>query len=251
MDRELPPTMQVNFTLKLGEGTMKAATEVPSRQMTLTELMPVLQTVTSQIVGGVSKAASERGYEVSCRAGCGACCRQLVPISIFEAEALAEWIRSLPPEQQEQLQARFHRALLELRDKGLLERLNPELWVEGSESAKTLGIDYHLARVACPFLEEESCSIHPIRPLVCREYVVTSPPEFCVEPSSDRVQGLMLPVQPSKALIQIGKRLENDANGWIPLVLLFQWMKSGAEPGKRVAGPGPAVLNEVLQAMLA
>ncbi|HEY5241787.1 MAG TPA: YkgJ family cysteine cluster protein [Polyangiaceae bacterium] len=30
--------------------------------------------------------------------------------------------------------------------------------------------------VSCPFLEEESCSIHPDRPPICREYLVTSSP---------------------------------------------------------------------------
>jgi Fe-S-cluster containining protein len=34
----------------------------------------------------------------------------------------------------------------------------------------------------CPFLEDESCSIHPDRPLVCREYLVTSPAELCAGP---------------------------------------------------------------------
>lgn len=32
-----------------------------------------------------------------------------------------------------------------------------------------------------PFLEDDACSIHPHRPSVCREYLVTSPAEHCAE----------------------------------------------------------------------
>jgi hypothetical protein len=35
-------------------------------------------------------------------------------------------------------------------------------------------VRYFLQGVACPFLEAESCGIHPDRPLACREYLVTS-----------------------------------------------------------------------------
>ena len=45
----------------------------------------------------------------------------------------------------------------------------------------------------CPFLEEESCSIHPDRPLVCREYLVTSPAELCAGPTQEGVTPVAVP----------------------------------------------------------
>jgi hypothetical protein len=151
----------------------------------------------------------------------------------------------LPEAQQRALEGRFHAALLGLRAAGILDRLSPELWEEGSEEAKRVVIDYLKARVACPFLVEESCSIHPIRPLVCREYMVTSPSEFCVEPVANQVSGVRMPVKLSKALYRLGAKLENEGTGWIPLVFLFHWMRSGAEPGGRLSGPGPQVLHGI------
>jgi len=245
MENLAAETVQVNFTLALKEGQMQASVEVPAGRVSVTELLPVLQSFTMRVVGEVTAHLEASGRHVSCRAGCGACCRQLVPLSIFEAEALGEWIRSLPAAQQQALAARFHAALLALRDKGILDRITLELWEEGSDASRQLVIDYQAAGVPCPFLVEESCSIHPIRPLICREYMVTSPPQFCVEPKSELVDGVRMPVQLSKALYQLGAKLENDPTGWVPLVYLFHWIKSDAAPGARISGPGPEVLRTI------
>ncbi len=241
--------VDVEFTLELKNGTMRSVVPVPSGHVTLTDLLPILQTFTSGVVGRMASVVAERGQPVSCGPKCGACCRQLVPISNFEAEGLAAWIRSLPLEQQGVLAARFHRALLSLQEQGVLTRLNPQMFELATDAFKELGLEYFTAGVACPFLVEESCSIHPIRPLVCREYVVTSPPEYCAEPGHMRAMGVVLPVSPSRALIQLGKRVEGDAQGWLPLVFLFHWMAAGIEAGKNVAGSGPEVLREFVAAL--
>ena len=85
--------------------------------------------------------------------------------------------------------------------------------------------------------------------MVCREYMVVSPPEYCAEPGHARVQGVVLPVRPSRALIKLGKRVEGDAQGWLPLVFLISWMGAGIEPGRAVTGPGPEVLREFVDAL--
>jgi Fe-S-cluster containining protein len=239
-------TVQVNFTLAMGEARLNASVPVPAGATNVTALLPVLQVLTNSVVGAAAARVEAAGEKVSCRAGCGACCRQLVPLSLFEAEALALWIGGLDGERQRELEQRFHAALRGLQESGLLERMTPELWEEGSASARAVVLDYLAAKVACPFLEDESCSIHPIRPLVCREYLVTTPPEFCAAPKVGEVQGVVMPVKLSKALYALGAQVESGSVGWIPLVFLWHWMKSGAEPGKRVAGPGPQVLYAVM-----
>jgi hypothetical protein len=85
----------------------------------------------------------------------------MVPLSIFEAEAFAEWIATLSEERQNELRQCFHVTLLALKESGLLDRMDPAEWVNGSEDAKTLAIDYLAAKIPCPFLENESCGIHP------------------------------------------------------------------------------------------
>lgn len=239
-------TVKASFSLPVGGGFLHASAAVPAGRTTLTELLPIVQNLENAIVGRVAEEASHAGRAISCGPKCGACCRQMVPVSLFEAEALMEWIRSLPAEQRMQLEARFHRALAALRDAGVIEKILSEDWAEGGEPATQLAIDYFRAGVPCPFLEDESCGIHPMRPLSCREYLVTSPPALCADPASHAVAGVQLPLKLSRVLYTFGRELERDARGWIPLVFLLAWGKSGAQPGERVAGTGEEVLKQFL-----
>ena len=245
----LNETAQIDFTLSIGQGRLDASVVVPTDTVTLTQILPAIQNLTSNIVDSVVQIVKSEGRQVSCRAGCGACCRQMVPLSIFEAEALAEWISALPEERREILRERFHTALTALSESGLLDRMDPAEWVDGSDKSKQLAIDYFGAKIPCPFLENESCSIHPIRPLICREYLVTSPLEFCAEPTVDKVAGVPMPLRPSLGLFRLGAQIEKGERGWIPLVFLFAWIKSGSHPGTFFSGPGPDVLYTFIKSL--
>jgi Fe-S-cluster containining protein len=247
MDDGSDETVQVDFTLAAGALGMNASVRVPLGEVTLTQLLPVLQELTNDIVGGVVEVVKTQGLDVSCRAGCGACCRQMVPLSLFEAEALGEWMSTLPPERQEALQERFRVALEQLEERGILAKMGPQLWRTGEDEGEAFGLEYMKARVACPFLENESCGIHPIRPLICREYLVTSPPEYCGIPVPEKVDRIAMPVKVSNGLFHLGAKIERHARGWIPLVFLIQWMKNSERPGKAVSGAGPDVLFALLR----
>ncbi|HEU5403899.1 MAG TPA: YkgJ family cysteine cluster protein [Terriglobales bacterium] len=240
-------TVAVEFALKVGDGQLKASVTVPSGQTNITELLPIIQSFENAIVGKAASEAEAAGTPISCRAGCGACCRQMVPVSIFEAQAMCDWIRSLPDPQQKALEARFHQTLLKLKDTGIIQRLIEEDWFADNDTALKMAIDYFRLGIPCPFLVDESCSIHPIRPLSCREYLVTSPPELCNDPAKDGVAGVQLPIKLSRALYRMGGQLEQDRRGWIPLVFLFAWMKSGAEPGAAFSGTGQEVFHQFLE----
>jgi Fe-S-cluster containining protein len=243
-------TVSVEFTLAIGEGHISATAVVPAGQTNLTKILPVIQAFDDSLIATVASQAAGDGHPVSCKAGCGACCRQMVPISIFEAEALAEWIHSLPESQQQQLAQRFHQTLLSFAATGLLDRMvemSKEDWRVENEVNQRLMRDYFYTRIPCPFLQDESCSIHPIRPLVCREYIVVSPAEHCVDPA---IHPVLAPHQPLKLfpiLNEMGAKLEHDTRGWIPLVFLFAWMKAGAHPGEAVSGTGPELLYEFVR----
>ena len=243
MPAEPSETVAVEFSLKVGEETFGAEVTVPVGQTNLTELLPIIQSLENAVVGVAISGIEKEGFAISCKAGCGACCRQMVPVSIFEAQALSEWIRSLPLEEQKELEGRFHRALLTLRDTGIIDRLVHEDWFGNTETSQKMAIDYFRLGVPCPFLRDESCSIHLRRPLSCREYLVTSPPERCTDPAVNMVAGVELPFKLSRALYRMGAELEHDRRGWIPLVFLFAWMKSGADPGAAFSGTGPEILR--------
>ncbi|MGA2217497.1 MAG: YkgJ family cysteine cluster protein [Terracidiphilus sp.] len=253
-DQPAPPqeTVTVNFAIGLGDDKLSMSATVPAGQTNLTRILPVIQSLDNSLIDGITSQLAQLGRHVSCKAGCGACCRQLVPISIFEAEALAGWIHTLPETVQQALAQRFHQALQSLAASGVLDRLlnmTKEDWIPESETRQRLAIDYLHQRVPCPFLENESCSIHPIRPLICREYLVTSPAEHCFDPATMKVEGVPIPIHFFVALNRLGAQVERESRGWIPLVFLFAWMKAGAHPGEQISGTGPEVLYQFAKSL--
>jgi hypothetical protein len=62
-----------------------------------------------------------------------------------------------------------------------------------------------------------------------------------------QVEPVHLPLHFSRVLNRIGAELEGDSRGWIPLLFLFAWMKSGAHPGEAVSGDGPYVLYKFVR----
>jgi Fe-S-cluster containining protein len=235
--------VNVSFSLRIGEGTLNASLSVPAGKTTLTELLPILQDFDSSMINRVVDEATEAGHPVSCRKGCGACCRQMVPLSIFEAEFLGQWISTLPAERQAALEERFRSALTRLREAGILDKIMDQTWGADDKSFVQMAVDYFHAGVPCPFLEDESCGIHRIRPLVCREYLVTSPAKLCQDPSIHQISAIHLPLMPSKALYKIGQELTRDTRGWMPLVFLMAWAKRGVKPGDYYSGTGQEVLR--------
>jgi Fe-S-cluster containining protein len=236
-------SVEVSFSLRIGEGTLNASVAVPAGKTTLTELLPVLQDFDSSLINRVVGEAAEAGHPISCRKGCGACCRQMVPLSIFEAEFLGQWFSTLPVERQTELETRFRKGFIRLKEAGVLDKLMDHNWGTDEKSFVQMAVDYFHAGVPCPFLEDESCSIHPIRPLVCREYLVTSPAELCQDPSIHQISAILLPLMPSKALYTIGRELTRDSRGWMPLIFLLAWAKRGVKPGDYYSGTGQEILR--------
>lgn len=154
---------------------------------------------------------------------------------------------TLPEDGRAEIESRFHRALLALREAGVIDKILDPNWPLEEGFATDVAISYFKAYVACPFLENENCGIYSIRPLACREYMVTSPPALCQDPAANDVHGVQLPLKLSHVLYAFGRKMERDTRGWIPLVFLLAWAKSGTTPGDRVAGTGEEVLRKFLE----
>jgi hypothetical protein len=68
----------------------------------------------------------------------------------------------------------------------------------------TLSLEYLALGIACPFLEDESCSIHAERPLACRQHLVTSPARNYQKPTRESISRVALAANVHDAV----KRLE-------------------------------------------
>ena len=191
------------------------------------QIMTSLQRLTQEQVE-VAVEQLPAGETVSCCAGCGACCKQMVPISLSEAVFLAgQVMNDLSPEHRQRVVARIQEAERTLSEVGMIARLQDLPADADPEERQKVGICYMLLRISCPFLEEDSCSIHPVRPLACREYLVTSDPAACVNPMEGGVKQVPMPRKGSNALIRMDA-VTTGSPGWMPMILaLIQWLNDG------------------------
>src|SRR6476659_116169 len=113
----------VNVELTIAGRRLRARIPVPPDPVDPTRLLPVLQSLADTMVDHSVRAAAERGRPLSCKAGCGACCRQLVPISRIEARRIAEVVEAMPEPRRSIVRKRFADAIEVLRSDGMLDRL--------------------------------------------------------------------------------------------------------------------------------
>ena len=187
---------------------------VPAGMVAFDATLPILHQLTDFIVVRETASAEASGQVISCRAGCGACCRQLVPISQAEARSLVRLVAKMPEPRRTQVRRRFIAALEALDEVGLLAAIDSAR-EDPSGTFGDLGMRYFRQGIACPFLEEESCSIYIDRPLVCRQYLVTSPARNCEDPSPGTIKTVPLPVKPSQALL-LADSIDSLVT-WMPL----------------------------------
>ena len=216
------------------------------------DLLPALGAFTD-IVAGVAVAQAEReGKSVSCRKGCGACCRQPVPVGEAEAIALWELVKAMSPERQAVVRSRFRDGIERLAAAGLLEAVRALPRMADADAQRQVGVVYFRQQIPCPFLEDESCSIHVHRPLSCREYLVTSRAAHCSTPERTKVARLDLPGKPSYTLYRFGEVGGTMRRGvpapprWVPLIVALEWAEQHPRAGERRL-PGPRLLEAFLR----
>lgn len=213
---------------------------VPSGPVGFEDVLPILQGLTDFVVDRGVEVAEAAGRTISCRTGCGACCRQLVPISQAEARALAALVAAMPEPRRGEIRRRFDAALQALHAGGVTREIDAAR-EEVTDSTAGLGMRYFRQGVACPFLEDEACSIHPDRPLSCRQYLVTSPAANCTSPAADSIEMVALPARPSRALLLADS--EDAGESWMPLVYALGY--ADEVPSHVPARTAPDLLRDV------
>lgn len=223
---------------------LRTALTVPAGPTPLRDLLPLFRSLSDAVVDATINALRDHDSDVSCKKGCGACCRQMVLISEVEARAIRILIEALPAPRRTEIMTRFAEARRRLVEANLLERLlSPERWTP-DEYTKLAG-RYFREGIACPFLEDESCSIYTERPVTCREYLVTSPPEHCAKPVTDEVVRLRIPLPVFNAVARMEvPGSAHHRERCVPLVVAPEW--AAARPAEPTPRPGPEILREFL-----
>ena len=151
------------------------------------EYLAVKENYLQKIEEGFEKDTQEMQKPISCFKGCSACCSYFITATLQECEVivyhlyqnpqvLAGFLRSFPgwQEQVKKIGKTFN-LICQLSNRTILGQETPEeRGIFNTESAL-----YAMRRIACPFLAENECTIHAVRPYVCAGVVSVSPPEWC------------------------------------------------------------------------
>lgn len=221
--------IKMDLKVSIDGQPIEFSVDVPKGYTTPKKMLPVFRSACGSIVrAGIARVESI-GRDISCGPACGACCRQMVPIAETEASAIRDLVEEMPGERRSVVKKRFADAVARLDSVGLLDRFRSETQPTGPEY-RELGLKYFQLGIPCPFLENESCSIHPDRPLVCREYLVVSPPENCRRTNGQPVEVVRMPLEASKALADLG-------NSWTPLTMVLDQPETEIRPvaGTKIA----------------
>ncbi|MHB9118323.1 MAG: YkgJ family cysteine cluster protein [Burkholderiales bacterium] len=113
----------------------------------------------------------------ACSKGCDACCHQMVAVHTWEESLIGAYINTEMHDKTKKIVRRqmmdwWRELRVYLRP---ATRENPITFYE--YQALQQGMIYR--RVMCPFLVDKACSIYPVRPAICRSYVVPNDPQRC------------------------------------------------------------------------
>ena len=235
------PHVRAKLDVKLGDFSLKTSVPVPQGKTTVRYMLPLFRGIADAVVKAASEKSAGAGKPVSCRKGCSACCYQLVPVTEAEAYSIAALVESMPEERRKRVLFRFADTKGKLKDAALWDAIS-SIRTAGPEHFN-LAMAYLRARVACPFLEEDACSIHADRPISCREYMVSSDPKWCWHSETGRVVPVEGVASVGDAVAATGT-LPGEHPRRISLPLILEYVAGHAEPAGEKTGP--VVLQEVL-----
>jgi len=239
---------RLEVTVNTPAGPVTAPVEVPTGFIPVTEIVPLLRRLGEQAQALVERTALATGQTISCRKGCAACCRMLIPLSAPEAYRLKDTISQMPEDRRKATLDRIAQAQHRLNAAAMLTRLSEIAESERQWSdaeMEPINRAYFALQMPCPFLVDETCSIYEDRPAACRELQVTSPAEWCRDPVTNPVRALPVPLRVSTVLGLLWSTLVGGPIRFIPLPLALAWSDRHADDGLR-RWKGPDLLEKAL-----
>jgi hypothetical protein len=154
--------------------------------------------------------AAEHGHTIACARGCDACCANVIVVYEPEAVRVAAW---LAEPAHAGARARFEAAWPRWQADAGEETLELKRLHERGEIAAAEALYAKLQRraVMCAFNRDGACTIHPVRPNVCRNAHALDTPERCRPGSPERPRALELP--PLDAFVRRASALFRTLHG--------------------------------------
>ncbi|MBI4981519.1 hypothetical protein HZC30_08270 [Candidatus Woesearchaeota archaeon] len=139
-----------------------------------------------EVIEDTKSKAAERGIPVTCSKGCDVCCSQPISGSFFEGVLMELYLEANPPIKEQFLTKydSWRSRIGDPQEYGQTLQSAIRALVNGSKDVSDYvrnAVDNFNQRekISCPFLEERSCSIYPVRPVACRQLLSIDDPIKC------------------------------------------------------------------------
>lgn len=220
---------RVRLELRILGQSVRVDVPRPEGRIRLDQILPFLNELDDRLIDASVKHVESQGEKVSCAKGCSACCRrQPVPVTPPEAYALSLLVERLPEPRRTEVRQRFQENVRALEAAGLAEvylHRDPNVT---REQARAVAIRYHSLGLVCPFLEDDACGIYFERPLVCRQYLVTSPASLCTNPLENPVRTVPIAIRPVSAVLAVASQTIGRPQFTVPLALALSYASEHA-----------------------
>ena len=220
-----------DFQIESGSKSVEFTIVANTEHAALSDLVPIAHKVCNRINDLATQDQAKSGKHISCKKGCASCCSYMVPLSSAEAFYLQKHILSLPHEKRRPI---LHSFLLAARKIAANKRPPTDTTgMDEKESLRAISQWYQSMRIKCPFIENNACSHYQVRPLACREFMVTSQPKACSPFAEEPTEVVHLPVSTAEVLMHISNRLEKKVDEAVLLPLAMVWCNANAERGEK------------------
>src|SRR5690349_5397623 len=118
-----PSVERFDIAINTPAGRLNTVLDVPTGFVPITSIVPLTRHLGEEILKLEEHRSRGTGQSISCRMGCAACCRMLVPLSPPEAFSLLEYIEQLPIDRRTAVEQKLQTSKAELARSGLLGRL--------------------------------------------------------------------------------------------------------------------------------
>ncbi len=225
----------IDFDVELGNQSLSFTMSYADRYAKLSDLVPAARQLCNEIVDAAAQNETDQGQKIKCGKGCSNCCNYLVSLSSAEAFRINDEIFAMPVQKRHSFIHSMVNSTRHIINNTLPQELPGDEPSLASEEDRMLNISawYGNLSLSCPFLIDRSCSIYDIRPLVCREHMVTTNPSACnfTSPAMPRI--VDLPISIANVLMYTSDQLEGTMQEAVILPLTTFWTEENRDRAKR------------------
>lgn len=218
----IPSSAVFELMIDLSPKPIHIAIVATDLQATMSDLVPAARQFASIISKTIVDNLRAQGRDVTCKKGCDGCCRYMISLAPVEAFRLADEIDNLDEPKRRQTLSRFNQLA-----RKILATPPPE------PAAQAIDNWCRSMDLTCPFLKDHLCQQYQIRPIVCREYIVTTPASHCHQGDTGKSETVIAVPSIAEALVELAGELEQTTGEAVMLPLAIAWAKTYSHRSRR------------------